>query len=282
MKLFKPNAVFLGTCFHKILDLKHFLHNLIQPKVIEKSPQTSFPKNLVIKVIWFTPIIIMAVIVVACNKISTNVFDAGVKEGIIEYKVSFPEMDASSLTATLMPDKMTYAFTKNAFASYFEAAGGVFKNRILADKDKKTVEQQLKVFRKKVKVDMDESDVLQMVAKYPKITVVKTQEVDTIAGFPCNKAVIVFEDASKSDIEVYYTNAIEMDNPNWCTQYHDIEGVLMAYEIEQFGIRMRLVATSVEAKKIGPELLQPEGDFTPISRETMDIEIAQLVETFEL
>lgn len=250
--------------------------------MIKKSPQTNFPTAFITKAIWFTPIVIMALLVVACNKLSTNVFDSGVKEGIIEYQVSFPEMDASSLTATLMPDKMIYAFTKNAFASYFEAAGGVFKNRIIADKDKKTVEQQLKIFRKKVKVNMDETDVLQMVAKYPRMTVIQTQEVDTIAGYPCNKAVIVFEDAEMADIEVYYTNAIEMDNPNWCTQYHDIKGVLMAYEIEQFGVRMRLVATSVEVKKIEPDVLKPTGDFTPISRESMDVEIAQLVETFEL
>lgn len=246
------------------------------------SPPTLSDASLVTKLIWLTPLVIMSVLIVACNQISSHAFKNKISEGVIEYSISFPEMETESLTATLMPETMTYAFKKNAFASYFEAAGGVFKNRIIADKDKKTVEHQLKVFRKKVKVDMDETAVLQMVAKYPKMAVIKTEEVDTIAGYPCKKALVVFEDVNMADIEVYYTTDIQMDNPNWCTQYHEIEGVLMAYEIEQFGIRMRLIAKSVKEKKVAPEILQPEGDYTPISRESMDVEIAQLVETFEL
>ena len=45
---------------------------------------------------------------------------------------------------------------------------------------------------------------------------------------------------------------------------------------------MRLEATSVQSKKVEPALLNPQDDFTPISKESMDVELAQLVETFEL
>ena len=83
------------------------------------------------------------------------------------------------------------------------------------------------------------------------------------------------------EIEVFYTNDINMNQPNWCTQYKDIDGVLMAYEIEEFGIRMRLEAQSVEHIALDPEQLQPESEYTPIDRETMDIELEQLVATFE-
>ncbi len=129
---------------------------------------------------------------------------------------------------------------------------------------------------------MDESDVHQMLADYPKKTVVKTDQTDSIAGFLCNKALVIFEDISIPEVEVFYTNAIKMDHPNWCTQYHEIEGVLMAYEIEEFGIRMRLEATRVEWKDVDDELLNPKEDYTPISRESMNVELGQLVETFEL
>ncbi len=224
----------------------------------------------------------MGVLIVACNKISPGSFSGNINEGIIEYKVSFPEMGEESLTATLMPEIMIYAFKENAFASYFEAAGGVFKNRIIADRNLKTVEHQLKVFRKKVKVMMDETEVLEMLAEYPKMQVIETEVIDTIAGYPCQKAIIVFEDVEKSQIDVYYTKAIDMEKPNWCTQYHEIDGVLMAYEIVEFGIRMRLEAISVRPEKVMPDLLNPKEDFTPISKESMDVELSQLVETFEL
>lgn len=224
----------------------------------------------------------MLIIIAACNKLAPGSFAGNISEGIIEYKISFPEMGNESLTATLMPETMTFAFKENSFASYFEAAGGVFKNRIIADRKQKKVEHQLKVFRKKVKVMMDETEVLKMLAEYPKMTVIETEEIDTIAGYPCHKALLVYDDVERQHIEVYYTKNIKMDKPNWCTQYHDIDGVLMAYEIVEFGIRMRLEAISVKNEKIKPELLSPEDDFTPITKASMDIELAQLVETFEL
>ncbi len=91
----------------------------------------------------------MILLIAACNKISSDVFDGGSSEGIIEYHITFPELSNESLAATLMPETMIYAFKNNDFASYFEAAGGMFKNRVVAYKGSKTVQHQLKVFSKK-------------------------------------------------------------------------------------------------------------------------------------
>jgi hypothetical protein len=228
------------------------------------------------------PILIMTLLIAACSTISNEVFDKRISEGIIEYDITFPEMDDQSITATLLPETMEYSFKENSFSSEFEAAGGVFKNRILANGDAKKVDHELKVFRKKVKVQMDDSDVLKMLAEYPKMTIIETQDTDTIVGYHCQKALVVFEEINVPEIEIYYTKDIKMNTPNWCTQYRDIEGVLMAYEIEEFGIRMKLVASSVERKSLAPEAMQVDEGYTPISKESMDVELAQLVETFEL
>lgn len=224
----------------------------------------------------------MALLVAACNKISTKVFDTRISEGTIQYRVTFPELSDESITATLLPETMTYSFKEDQFASFFEAAGGVFKNKIIADRQNKRVDHELKVFRKQIKVLMNETDVLQMLADYPKMTVIKTSDTDSIAGFPCKKALVVFEEIDIPEIEVYYTQEINMNKPNWCTQYHEIEGVLMAYEIEEFGVRMRLEATSVDDEKVAPEILEPNEDYQSITKGEMDVELSQLVETFEL
>lgn len=248
----------------------------------KQSPLSQFQTKFFITLVWLTPIIAMSFLVAACSEISKNVFDKTIDEGIIEYDVSFPELGDESLTATLLPNKMTYVFKGDAFASYFEAAGGVFKNRIIANKEDKVVEHQLKVFRKKIKVMMNERDVMKMITDYPKMAVINTEETDTIAGFFCNKAMLVFEDVNLPEISVFYTKDINMKTPNWCTQYHEIDGVLMAYEIEEFGVRMKLKAKSVKPIEVEEEMLNPTGDYQAISRESMEIELAQLVETFEL
>ena len=228
------------------------------------------------------PFIVMALIITACSQISDNVFDLKPSEGVIKYKISFPEVSDESITATLLPDQMTYAFTPTSFASNFETAGGVFRNKIVANRDTRTVDHQLKVFRKKIQTKMAETDVMEMLAEYPKAAVINTDQPDTIAGYFCKKALIVFEDMEMREIEVYYTDQIEMDSPNWCTQYHEIEGVLMAYEIEEFGIRMRLEAEEVKTPLRDTEMLQAETEYSEITREMMDVELEQLVQTFEL
>lgn len=238
--------------------------------------------RIAVSLVWMAPIFIMLTLVVACNKISDQVFDSRINEGVIEYQITFPESRDESITAGLLPDKMTYAFKETGFASNFQTAGGMFKNNIVADLKAKSLEHSLKVFRKKIKVKMDETDILKMLAEYPRMTVVRTNDIDTIAGYPCKKALIVFEEVGQKEIEVYYTDRIKMKNPNWCTQYHEIEGVLMAYEVEQFGIRMRLKAQSVQSKKTSEEDFVKNEDYKSISKEMMDVELAQLVETFEL
>lgn len=246
------------------------------------SPPTNKATEIAIHILWMTPLIIMTFLAMACNRISASIMDNRPSEGIIEYQITFPDVTDDMITANLLPDRMTYAFTENGFASNFETAGGVFKNRIVADNKKKSLEHQLKVFRKKIRVKMDETDINKMLSQYPNMTVIKTPDIDTIAGFHCKRALIVFEDVNMPEINVYYTNDIRMNTPNWCTQYHEIDGVLMAYEVEEFGIRMRLQAIAVKDLGSPEEMMATEEDYASITKEMMDIELAQLVETFEL
>jgi hypothetical protein len=237
---------------------------------------------LALHLLWLTPLIIMSLLIAACNSLSDRVFDRRMSSGIIEYRISFPDVKDESITASLLPEKMTYTFTEHAFVSTFETVGGVFKNRIMANRLQKTLDQELKVFRKKIRVEMNENEILSMLTKYPKMMVVHTDDVDTIAGFPCQKALLIFENVEEPEIEVYYTNHIKMNQPNWCTQYHDIEGVLMAFEVVEFGIRMRLEATQVMPSAADPSFFERSLDYTVITRDRMDVEMEELVATFEL
>jgi len=246
------------------------------------NPRIPALSKVVVILVWLAPLLIMAALITACSQISNNVFKNRPSEGVIEYKITFPEVTDESVTATLLPDRMTYAFTKNSFATKFETAGGVFQNKIVADRDTRTVDHQLKVFRKKIQASLDETEVMKMIAEYPKAAVIKTTKIDTIAGFPCKKALIVFEDVNMTEIEVFYTTEIDMESPNWCTQYHEIDGVLMAYEVEEFGIRMKLTAEEVKIPLQNHEILKPESEYSVITKDMMDVEMEQLVETFEL
>ncbi|MEO0404395.1 MAG: hypothetical protein AAF193_05955, partial [Bacteroidota bacterium] len=66
-------------------------------------------------------------------------------------------------------------------------------------------------------------------------------------------------------------------NPNWFTQYSEIEGVLLGYEIEQYGMRMKLHARTVEEKEVDADLFTISKQYELISSDKMEVVIDSLM-----
>ncbi len=248
----------------------------------ENTPLPTKYTKLAVNILWLTPLIMMAALIAACNGLSEKVFDNRPTDGLIEFEITFPDLGDEGMTGTLVPDKMIYLFSGDLFSSSFETVGGVFKNRVVSDRSTMTINHELKIFRKRIRASMNESTILQRIDDYPKMVVIYTDDLDTIAGFPCKKAIVVFEEIGRPEIEVYYTNGIKINSPNWCTQFFDIDGVLLAYEMEEFGVRMKLEATSIKPLPKEEALFENAPDYTEVSREAMEIELEELIAMFEL
>lgn len=226
-------------------------------------------------------LLILAIGFTTCGKISEQVFQDKISEGHIEYDITFPDIEQDQITASLLPTKMYLFFNNKTSSLEFESMGGVFKNRIIAFGEQKKVAHELKVFRKKLSTLMTQSQVADMISDFPDCTIILTNETDSVAGFLCRKATVVFSDVERPEYNVYFTEAINLITPNWYNQYARIPGVLMAYEIEQFGIKMRLEATQVHAEPVPPEFFTATEGYEEVSQEIMQVEMEQLVSTFE-
>lgn len=218
-------------------------------------------------------------LVVSCNEL-TGEYYGRISEGEIIYDVSYPYADTDGLMASFLPDKMTMKFHKDRFVTEISSAK-VFKNSLYANRADSTAEQRLKLMGKKVKVSMDRKNVRQLIKDFPDMTVFKGKGVDTIAGYPCKKAIAVFDAIDQPAVEVYYTEKIGLKDPNWCNQYHKIEGVLLAYEIERFGIRMRLRAKAVKPRTVRPKEFRSEG-YKEVSMRSMEKELKDIAKNFDL
>ena len=62
------------------------------------------------------------------------------------------------------------------------------------------------------------------------------------------------------EAKVYYTNEIGITNPNWSNPYSKIDGVLMDFQMERYGVAMHLKAKSVLAQKIDDVTFQLPAD----------------------
>lgn len=234
--------------------------------------------NLLNKTVLYFSILLL---LWGCTKFSP--FDQRLKEGVIEYDVTFPYLeDDQSMMASLLPEKMQMYFERNVYTTELSTVGGLFKNRFISDQDGRKLIHQLKIFKKKVEAEYDETAVQRQLQTMPQLTIIHTDETDTIAGLRCRKAIGIFDHISLPEMVIYYTDEINLNTPNWYTQFHAIDGVLMQYEVEQLGVRMRFRATSVQGLEVPPAQLDPEPGYEKIMPEQLQVELEELLNTFNL
>jgi hypothetical protein len=80
---------------------------------------------------------------------------------------------------------------------------------------------------------------------FPDMVITGEVKDTVILGLPCYKTFAEFQIDSVPAVALYYTKAINVKNPNWINKYQQVDGFLLGYDIEQFGMRMRLLATDI-------------------------------------
>ena len=113
------------------------------------------------------------------------------------------------------------------------------------------------------------------------LSILYTNATDTIAGYPCKKAVAVYNGIDQPEVDLWYTDAIHMDKPNWYSPYTEIPGVLLRYEMVQYGMRMRLDATSVTPGPVDASKFEPKQDYDKVTPEVLHQELAEVLSTFQ-
>jgi len=227
--------------------------------------------------------LLIAAIVLSGCKGSLDITNRNkITEATIDYEITFPYIETDGLTASFLPDKMTMTIKNDQYSTRIKTYGGIFKSSNIVDTGTRQFTQMLKIFKKKVTCDYNEGDMKSFKGEFPDFTLIPSNETETIAGFLCKKATGVFHDIETPDIVIYYTDQFAIKDPNWCNPFSDIDGVMMAYEIEQFDTRARIVATSVAVDAIEEEDILKDEGYTEVNYESMKIEFEKIMDSFSI
>ena len=188
-------------------------------------------------------------------------------EGTIEFDVT--PVDPSNPMADLAPSKMLVKFKERKSVAEMSAGMGLLTMSIVTDYETKTVTQLVKLLNKKYSSTANEQAIQKEVSD-SKIKVIKSNETKMIAGYKCKKATITFEDNSHPPYDVYYTNAIEIENPNWFNEFREIDGVLMEYQIKRYNLELRFTAKKVEKTPVESSVFDTPGDYKSISSKELN------------
>lgn len=205
-----------------------------------------------------------------------------VNEGVIEYALTFPDFDPNGLMAGMLPEKTTVTFTRERQVAELSAGMGVFRTVLVADNASQQGEYHLSVLSKKMVAHLEDRDMAMFTRENDALTILYTDQTDTIAGFRCKKAVALFQDIHQPEVELWYTDAIKMDNPNWFSPYKEIPGVLLGYEISQNGMRMRLTATQVTPGPVEENKFMVKTDHEKVEPAVLHHELNEVLSTFTM
>lgn len=214
-----------------------------------------------------------------CN---SGLLQSRVKEGVIEYALTFPDYDPNSLMAGMLPEKTTVSFTKDQQVAELSAGMGVFRTTLVADNKSQQGDYHLSVLSKKIVAHLQDRDMALFTRENEALTIMYTDQTDTVAGFPCKKAVAIFQDIHQPEVDLWYTDAIQMENPNWFSPFKEIPGVLLRYEIVQNGMRMQLDAVSVTPGPVEASKFTVKNDHEKVEPAVLHHELDQVLSTFSL
>lgn len=104
----------------------------------------------------------------------------------------------------------------------------------------------------------------------------KTGDIDVISGLNC-KHVLAKLPGYDQPFDVWYTNEIDIEDPNNSTPFRDIDGVLLKFFYKMGDMIIEFEATNVYERSIPEKDFNQTDKFLRISREDMDIIISKLM-----
>ncbi len=209
-------------------------------------------------------------------------FFSRLDEGVIEYSLSFPEYDPNGIMSGMLPERTLLTFRDNRQVAELSAGMGLFRTAMVTDDASRTLDYRMSMMGKRITANMRSRDLDVFVADSGMPTIIYTNDMDSIAGYPCRRAVAIFDRIDHPEIELWYTDRIALKDPNWYGPFAEVPGVLLRYEVVQYGMRMRLTAISVKPGNVDETKFAPSQDHDPVEPSVLHHEMAEVLGTFSM
>ena len=190
-------------------------------------------------------------------------------DGVITYKISYPDSKFSEAQLNMFPKVMTVTIKGSKARTEMNIAGGTEIEIVdYATKSKVTL---INMMGQKYAIKQTQEEITKENAAEPKGTVNITNETKNIAGYTCKKATVTTnEDGVKTEFEVWFTDELggkdaNFDNP----VYKDIPGVMLEFVIKTPQANMKLSATSIEKKSVSGKDFEIPPDYTLTTQEEL-------------
>ena len=190
-----------------------------------------------------------------------------ISEGVITYGVEV--INTESPMASMAPSKMKIKFKNNKSAAEMSAGMGMLTTSFISNPETTTFTQLIRLMDKKYAF-VQKSDEIKKENELFNLEIIPTKETKIIAGYKCKKVRIHYKGGEPTDYDVYYTNDLNIKNPNFANPYFMIDGVLMEYQIKKFGLELKFTATSVAKEEVDNATFELPDNYKNVTKGEMD------------
>lgn len=234
---------------------------------------------------WYKPVSKKVLHTIIASVFILALFGCGGKssdksQGIIMYKVTYPKMDKSNFMMDFMPDKMIMKFKDGKYMTSLSAGMGMFNSQFIVDKENDQFSQAVKLINKKYKLTLQGEAITKSMEKIPAHNIELTGETKKILNYHCNKAIVIVDNDSHDAFEVYYTDKIEIEDPNWGTVFSPINGVMLAYQYEKYDVCMKFEAIKIKFTEIDDSEFEIDDDYVGLNEDEMNKEMQEIFDSF--
>lgn len=200
--------------------------------------------------------------------------DTKISEGVIEYDVTYPYFK-DTFMKSLLPSKMTLEFKNGVYKNTIEKS--MFGTTLISNCKDSLLIMTFHFGKKNYYAELDAALTDTMIQKNGIPDIIQLKATDSVAAVLCEKYMGVFDNLNDGyDGEIFETKIIDLEGSNWCNPYRELEGVLLGYEIDQFGLQMRFKATQITDTIINDSIFNVPSNYKKVPLERMLYEIEEL------
>ncbi|UKN01855.1 hypothetical protein K6119_19210 [Paracrocinitomix mangrovi] len=199
-----------------------------------------------------------------------------IEEGEVTYEITYPYMKVEGFMQAILPKEMTIVFKGSKMKTTI-ARGTIFSTDVITDESNEYMEMRLDFGDKLYYSELTKDEIKKLKESAPNYEIKETEEQDSVAGMYCRKYTV--KSLSSDTLQpgdAWFTEDMAVQNGAWFSAYSSVTGLPVVYDVERYGLMMRVKATSFVKRKVKDSEFERPAELSPVSFATYEEEVQEL------
>ncbi len=224
----------------------------------------------------FSYVLIIALIsAMMCYSCSTK-GGKHIDEGEIHYNIDYIG-NFGGMPKDILPKTLIVSFKKDMILYEMSTPFGNSGIMNLANPEQNIYDTYLRMFTLRLLYEAKPGETFPGFETMDSMIIKKTDKTSVICGYDCKNAKIIFPSKGDKTLDIWYTDEINVRNPNTATPYRSIDGVLMSFYFMIGDAELHFDAETVYQKDIPDSMFERREKYMKVTRDNINKFIKKMV-----